>query len=160
MKALQVTGGRGRTAVNEFLVANHYLGRLPVWKAALALPGGPEGSWRGVVVLGSPCSRVYGKSYLEVRRIALVPGEGAEAARDLVRAAQSWAAYHGFSRLLAYADPNVPEGRNCPGNTDFGLWTGAGFEQIGWTRPRKSTEKGSNRRVMDGSRARFLWSVA
>ena len=158
-KIVPITGPGSRAVVNRYLMDHHYLGPLPAWKTALVALS-VDGRWQGVVVLGSPCSPAYGETYLEVRRIAVSWGvQRRDIADDLVAAAQSWAKAHSFAHVLAYADPNVSSAIDCPGNRDTTLWTDAGFAGAGSTRSRKSTEKGSNRRVMDGSRARFLWEV-
>ena len=162
---LPVAGPGTRELVNGWLRKYHYLGQLPGWKHAAALRAvGNDLLWEGVVVLGSPASRVLmERGYTEIRRLAVKGGAPKNSASRLLGYATRWAAANGYLRVVSYADPSVGRA-GCPGDQHKGrIYLAANFRpdgetkdhsrDVGWgSRPTRKT------RYL-GSKLRFVWEV-
>ena len=120
-----------RALVNRFLLRYHYMHRgVPGWRCALTLRDREnELLIRGVIVIGTPCSRVRMKDgYLEVTRLCAA-GAPKNAASYLLGHATRWAKQHGY-RLVSYSDPSVGHtgtvyraaGFHLEGKTKGGTW--------------------------------------
>ncbi len=162
---LPVTGPGTRELVNGWLRRYHYLGQLPVWKHAAALRWADNDLlWDGVVVLGTPASRVLTeRGYIEVRRLALREGAPKNAASRLLGYATRWAAASGYPRVVSYADPSVGRA-GCPGDKHRGrIYLAANFRPDGMTKDHSSDGGWGYRPTRKtkylGSKLRFVWEA-
>ena len=126
----------------EFLRSHHYLGPLPEpQRMHISACLGPSGEILGVAVVGPPTAGPYiTRRWVELRRLAVLPGAPPEVAADLVRASQEWAGRRGYVRIIGYSNPECPEEGACPADLEGGRL----YSELGWrldgrthTRPSK-----------------------
>jgi hypothetical protein len=141
------------------------LGGLPGWAIVGALRD-PDNELliRGVVVLGTPASRVLTeRGYIEIRRLCLGPGAPKNAASYLLGWATRWAVTNGYSMVVSYADPGAHR-EGCPGDKHRGrIYLAANFRFDGETRDH-STDGGwgtrpTRKTTHMGSKLRFVWEA-
>lgn len=137
MTVVPLSGSGSRAFVARFLDAHHYLGSLPGWRAvgAYKRDGQPEGETLGLVIVGSPASRVLtARGYQEIRRLCVLPAAPTHASLELVNWAVRWASGAGWPHLIAYADPHQ-SADGCPADRDGGaVYEQAGFRFDGLTK--------------------------
>lgn len=163
---IPLSGPGSREIVNAFLRAHHYLGQLPGWKAAGALRA-PDNDLivQGIVILGSPASRVLGaRGFIEIRRLCLGPDAPKNAASYLLGWATRWAAEHGFSRVVSYADPSASR-EGCPGDKHRGrIYLAANFRPAGETKDHRYDGGWGGRPTRKvthmGPKLRFIWEAS
>ena len=163
---IPVVGEGSRGFVNGWLRRHHYLGGLPGWKHAAALRReGNDLLWEGIVVLGTPASRVLtAKGYIEVRRLALRLGAPKNSASRLLGYATKWAATNGYSKVVSYADPSVGR-KGCPGDKHRGrIYLAANFRHDGETRDHSRDGGWGSRPTRKteylGPKLRFVWEAS
>ncbi len=163
---IPVSGPGTRELVNGWLRRHHYLGQLPGWKLAAALRDpGNDLVWDGVVILGSPASRVLcQRGFIEVRRLALRPGAPKNAASKLLGYATRWASSNGYPRVVSYADPSVGRA-GCPGDRHRGrIYLAANFRPDGQTKDHSrdggwARSRPSRKLRHLGPKLRFVWEA-
>lgn len=163
---IPLAGAGSRERVNGFLRAHHYLGQLPGWKVAGALRS-PENELivQGIVVLGSPASRVLGsRGFIEIRRLCLGPAAPKNAGSYLLGWATRWAKANGFKRVVSYADPSASRER-CPGDKHRGrIYLAANFKFDGETKDHRFDGGWGGRPTRKvthmGPKLRFIWEAA
>ncbi len=152
--------------VNGWLQRHHYLGGLPGWKHVGVLRHlDNDLIWEGIVVLGTPASRVLSsRGFIEIRRLALRDGCPKNSASYLLGYATRWAASHGYPQVVSYADPSV--GRvGCPGDKHRGrIYLAANFRPDGETRDHSRDGGWSSRPTRKiehlGPKLRFMWEAS
>lgn len=139
-----------RALVNGFLRSYHYLHRgVPGWRAALTLRDAETGLIvRGVVVIGTPSSRIMmGRRYLEVTRLC-AKGAPKNAASYLLGAAKRWAGPRGYS-LVSYSDPGVGHRGS--------VYRAAGFSPAGMSKGGSWGNRPGHKPGHEGPKDRWVW---